>query len=59
VAGSTLGVSVATDWLQVGYSPIENIRLLMLSVNCLLISLLTAINSFVVSMMDIKILHIE
>ncbi len=59
IIGILLAFFLANDWLKMGYSPIENIRLLMISVDCLLISLLTFVNAFMVSMMDIKILHIK
>jgi glycosyltransferase involved in cell wall biosynthesis len=55
--GIVLSGFVGIEWWHKGFGTQADIRLLMLSIDMLIISFLTVINSFMVSMMNIKILH--
>ena len=56
IIGLSLGIYVAIGWFTKGYSPISEIRLLMIGIDCILLSILTVTNAMMVTMMNVKVI---
>lgn len=55
IIGASIGMYAATKWFTRGYSTISEIRLLMVGIECVFLSILTFINSMMVTMMNVKV----